>query len=336
MHILEKKELKAEELDPNYFLSEKMDEIRNIASGTGGLTVAINALSGGVDSSVVTLLGHMAFPTQAKTYFIDNGLMREGEPESVVSFFRKHCNIPVVLVNAQEEFFKALRGIVGPEEKREAITRAFYREVFGPIIKSTGASFLLQGTILTDIEETKAGIKRQHNIFEQIGIDPQKEFGYKIIEPLKQLRKDGVRKVAEALGLPDEICQRMSFPWPALAARVIGEATPERIEIVRKATVVVEEEIFAFVKNWSWKDFFQCLAILHEDKVTGIVDGKRKLGLEIQLRCWDSVDARTAIPTKLPDNIVDRIDRKIRKVLPDVVNVAWNSTPKPPSAIEAV
>ncbi len=201
---------------------------------------AINALSGGVDSSVVTMLGHRALGDRLRTVFVENGIMRAGEAEQVVGVFAA-LGVKVEVIDAREEFFAALKGVTDPEAKREAITQTFYRDVFGRIVRESGAKHLLQGTILTDVDETVAGIKRQHNVFEQLGIDPQKTFGYQILEPLIQLRKDGVRKVGEALGLPAATFQRIPFPGPALAARVIGEVTPERIETVRQATTVVEK-----------------------------------------------------------------------------------------------
>ena len=164
---MEIKEIKLEGLDPEKFITEKIAEISSLV-GDG---LAINALSGGVDSSVVTILGHKALADRFRTYFIDNGLMREGEPGHIVSLF-KDLGIKVELLDAQETFFETLKGKADPEEKREAITSSFYRDVFGGLVKEIGAKYLLQGTNYTDIEETVAGIKRQHNILEQIGIDP--------------------------------------------------------------------------------------------------------------------------------------------------------------------
>jgi GMP synthase (glutamine-hydrolysing) len=317
-------EIKASELDTKDFISEKVTEISSLV----GKGTAINALSGGVDSSVVTMLGHKALGDNLKTFFINNGLMREGEPEQIVSIFKK-LGVNVQILDAQKEFFSALKGIDDPEEKREAITQTFYKDVFGKLVKESGAKYLLQGTILTDVDETVAGIKRQHNVFEQLGIDPQEAFGYKIIEPLVQLRKDGVRKVGEALGLPELIFKRMPFPGPALSARVIGEATPERIEIVRKATSILEKELSS-VKA------FQYMAILHQDRVTGMRDAKRDFGLQIEIRSWDSVDARRATPTKLPWDMLDNLANKIIDGVPGVVSVTYNIASKPPSTMEAV
>ncbi len=225
-------------MDYQAFVEQQVGYIREEV-GNGW---AINALSGGVDSSVVTGLGHRALGNRLKTVFIDNALMREGEPERVIQTFAA-MGIPVQRVDARAEFLGALKGLTDPEEKRNAITKTFYLTVFGRLVRETGAQWLLHGTILTDIEETVAGIKRQHNILAQIGIDPEKEYGYRVLEPLKTLRKDGVRGVAKILKLPAEVTQRIPFPGPALATRIVGEVTEERLAVVRAATSIVEEEL---------------------------------------------------------------------------------------------
>ena len=318
------KEITAKELNTERFIDEKVKEIKGAVRDG----MAINALSGGVDSSTVTMLGHRALGNCLKTVFIENGLMRAREPEQVADFFRK-LGVTVEVVDAHKEFFEALKGITDPEEKREAITQTFYRKVFGRIVKESGANYLLQGTILTDVDETVAGIKRQHNVFEQLGIDPQEAFGYRIIEPLIQLRKDGVRKIGKALGLPSELFERIPFPGPALSARVIGEVTSERIETVRKATMVVERLL-------KGTGAFQYMAILHEDCVTGMRDGKRDFGQQIEVRCWDSVDARTATPTRISFEILEKLAHEIIREVPGIVSVTYNIAPKPPSTIEAI
>ena len=318
------KEIKAKDLNAAKFIDEKVKEIRK-AVGRG---VAINALSGGVDSSVVTALGHRALGDRLRTYYIDTGLMRQNEGKKVTALFNA-MEIRIEIAPAAKEFFKALRGITDPELKREAITQTFYRDIFRKLIIESGARHLFHGTILTDVDETAAGIKRQHNIFAQIGIDPQREFGYKILEPLVQLRKDGVRKVGQALGLPETLFNRIPFPGPALAARIIGEVTPERVGIVRKATSIVEK---ALEKTGS----FQHLAILHEDRVTGMRDGRRVFGMQVEVRCWESLDARIAAPTRLPFEVLEKIAGQILEKIPGVVSVTYNIAPKPPSTIEAV
>lgn len=318
------KEIKVEDLDAKQFIEEKVAEIASIV-GDG---TAINALSGGVDSSAVTMLGHRALGKRLKTCFVENGLMRKDEPQKIAALF-VNLGVHVEIIDAREQFFRALGGVTDPEEKREAVTQTFYKDVFGQLVKESGAKHLLQGTILTDVDETVAGIKRQHNVFEQLGIDPQEAFGYKIIEPLIQIRKDGVRKVAAALGLPESIYNRMPFPGPALAARVIGDATPERIDIVRRATVITEEELLDC-------GAFQYMAILHQDRVTGMKDGERDFGLQIEIRCWDSVDARTATPTRLPFETLEKLAQRLTTEVSGVVSVTYNIGTKPPSTMEAI
>ena len=317
-------EITAAQLEPGRFIDEQVTHIRK-AVGDG---TAINALSGGVDSSVVTLLGHRALGTQLRTVFIDNGLMREGEPAQVVAVF-KELGVPVEVVDAREEFLAALAGVADPEQKREAITQTFYRRVFGRLVRESDARFLLQGTILTDVDETVAGIKRQHNVFEQLGIDPQEAFGYRIIEPLVQLRKDAVRIIGQSLGLPPSAFSRIPFPGPALSARVIGEATAARIATVRRATAIVERAL-------AGTDAFQYMAILHEDRVTGMRDGRREFGQQIEIRCWNRRDARTATPTPLAFGVLEAMAADILRTVPGVVSVTYNLAPKPPSTIEAV
>ncbi len=305
------------------FIDEQVTHIRETVGGS----LAINALSGGVDSSVVTVLGHRALGDQLRTVFIRNGLMREGEPEQVVKAFAA-MGIPVELVDAKDEFLSALKGLTDPEQKRQAITDTFYSKVFGRLVRETGAKYLLHGTILTDIEETVAGIKRQHNILEQVGIDPEQAYGYGVLEPLKTLRKDAVREVAEALELPPEIAQRIPFPGPALATRIVGEVTEDRLNTVRAATAIVEEEL-------ADSGTFQYMAVLLSDRATGIRDNKREFGQIIVLRCIDSVDARTATAVHLPWEKLDRICRRITQIA-DVNRCLYDLTPKPPATIEYV
>ncbi len=317
-------EIPLNELNAKNFINEKAEEISSIV----GEGVAINALSGGVDSAVVTMLAHKALGTRLKSYFIDTGLMRQDEPRQIVDWF-KDLGIVVEIIDAQDQFFGALKGKTDPEEKREAITQTFYKDVFGKLVKESGAKYLLQGTNYTDVEETVAGIKRQHNILEQLGIDPEERYGYKVLEPLIQLRKVAIREVGKESGLPEEIYKRPPFPGPALAARVIGEVTPERVATERHATKIVEDEL---------KDSgaFQYLAILHEDRVTGMRDGRRDFGLQIEIRCWESEDAKTAVPTRLPYETLEKMADRMTAEVPGVVSVTYNITKKPTSTIEPI
>ena len=318
------REITLKDLDPEAFIRTQMEALRD----TVGEGTAVVALSGGVDSSVVTMLGHRALGSRLKAYFIENGIMRAGEPQAIVAAF-KRLGVRVELVDARAQFFRALKGITDPEEKREAITQTFYKTVFGPLVKQSGARFLLQGTNYTDVEETVAGIKRQHNVLAQLGIDTKKVYGYHVLEPVIQLRKTGVRMVGKALGLPKAIYDRPPFPGPALAARVIGAVTPERVTTVRAATRIVEEEL-------SRSGAFQYLAILHEDRVTGIRRGKREFGHQIEVRCWESLDAITGTPTHLSWPVLELLAKRITAEVKGVVSVTYNITPKPPSTIEAV
>jgi len=322
---MEANEILLQDLDVEAFIDEQVKAI-GAAVGDG---LAVNALSGGVDSAVVTLLGHRALGDRLKTYFIENGLMREGEPQYIVDVFAA-LGVTVEIVDAKDQFFGALAGVTDPEEKRDkGITEVFYKDVFGKLVKDCGGRVLLQGTNYTDVEETVAGVKRQHNILAQLGIDTEAAYGYEVVEPIIQLRKPAVRVVGEALGLPREIFTRPPFPGPALATRVIGEATPERIALVRAATVIVEAELCD-------SGAFQYLAILHEDKVTGIRDGKRDFGYQIEVRCWESADAVTGEPTNVPFEKLRTIADRIIAEVPGVVSVTYNIAPKPPSCIEAV
>jgi len=311
-------------MDCKKFVEEQIAQIKR----TVGDAKAINALSGGVDSSLVTILGYRALGDRLKTVFIDSALMRQGEPKRVVDTFAR-MKIPVELVDAQEEFLSTLAGLTDPEEKRQAVTDTFYSKVFGRLVKESGAKFLFHGTILTDIEETVAGIKRQHNILAQIGIDTQEAYGYTIVEPLKTLRKDGVREVCRFLKLPKEIAERIPFPGPALATRIVGEVTRERLATVRAATAIVEEEL-------ADSGAFQYMAVLLNDRATGIVGNKRRFGRIIVVRCVQSTDARTATATELPWDKLNRICSRIVTEIEDVSRCLYDLTPKPPATIEYV
>lgn len=310
-------------MDVKEFIDQKVEEIKT----TVGSEKAISALSGGVDSSACTVMAHWAIRENMKVIFIDDGLMREGEPQEVQKVFAD-LGITVDIIDAQDEFFMALKGKIDPEEKRKAFRNVFYT-VFKQVVLDSGARFLIQGTIAADIIETKSGVKTQHNILDQIGISAEDEYGYKLVEPLRDLFKHQVREVAKELGLPETIHQRMPFPGPGLATRVVGEVTPERVDVVRKATVIVEEEVTGLKP-------FQAFAVLLSDKGTGIDEGKRLFGDIIIVRSVESRDALTAEPTPIPWETLMTISRRITAELPNVVRVAYEITPKPPATIEYI
>src|SRR4030042_1975811 len=213
--------------------------------------------------------------------------------------------------------------------KKGRPSREPFYSVFGGEVLKSRARFLVQGTIAADIIETKGGVKTQHNILEQIGIDPEKGFGFKVVEPIKELFKPEVRRVAKELGLPESVYRRMPFPGPGLMARVLGEVTPERVAIVRKATVVVAQEIRKLAP-------FQAFAVLLNDMGTGVEGGRRKFGHIIIIRSVERRDAMRARPTPVPWEGLMKMSRRIVKEIPPVTRVAYELTPKPPATIEHI
>jgi GMP synthase (glutamine-hydrolysing) len=302
------------------FVENSLRDIRKIV----GEKRVISACSGGVDSTTTTVLVHKAVGDRMVAVFIDDGLRREGEPEFVVKTL-KRLGIKTKFVDAKAEFFTVFKGKTDAEEKRKAFRDKFYKTL-GKAAREEKIDFIAQGTIKADIIETVGGIKSQHNVLEQIGINPE-TYGYKILEPLKELFKPDVRKVARELGLPKEISERMPFPGPALSLRVLGEVTPEKIAVVRKATEIVEEETKAL-------GTFQNFAVLHNDKATGIKKGKRVYGNIITVRIVDSQDAVTAKARQVPYEVLMRISERITGEIPSVVRCLYDITDKPPSTIE--
>jgi len=302
------------------FIENSLKEIRK----TVGENRVISACSGGVDSTVATALVHKAVGDSLVAVFIDDGLRREGEPEFVVKTL-KNLRIKTKYVDAKKDFFEVFKGKTDAEEKRKAFRDKFYRTL-GKVAKEEKIKFIVQGTIKADIIETVGGIKSQHNVLEQIGINPE-VYGYKILEPLRELFKPDVRRVARELGLPKEVSERMPFPGPALSLRVLGEVTPERVAIVRKATEIVEEETRKL-------GTFQNFAVLHNDKATGIKAGKRVYGNIITVRIVESEDAVTAKARQVPYEILMRISERITGEIPSVVRCLYDLTNKPPSTIE--
>lgn len=313
-------------MDVKKFIEEKVKEIKEKV----GNDVAVNALSGGVDSSVVAILAHKALGDKIKNIFLDDGMMRENESQTMQKRFEE-IDINVEVKDVSERFFDALKGVEDGEKKRKIFRDTFYK-VLGEAVKDIGAKCLLQGTIKPDVEETKAGIKTQHNILSQIGIDPEEQYGFKTVEPLIDLVKWEVREVGKELGLPQTRFNTMPFLGPGLSGRVIGEVTMERVAIVRKANSIVEEELMPLKP-------FQCLAVLMKDKATmkGDANAKgRNYGDIIAVRCVESKDARTAEVTEVPYDILKKIMKRITTEIPSVIKVVYDVTPKPPSTIEYI
>lgn len=309
-------------VNPDKFIEEKVAEIKK---EVGGKT-AVAAVSGGVDSSTTALLAYQALKDRLKVVFLDDGLMREGEAKSVAETLGS-VGIDVKVYSVQEAFFRALKGLTDPEAKRKAFRETFY-QTLARIVKELGGSYLLQGTIAADVVETVKGVKTQHNVLEQLGINPEEKYGFKVIEPLKELYKHEVRQVAKRLRLRIETVERRPFPGPGLAIRVLGEVTPEKVEVIRKATRIVEEETIGL-------PCFQAFAVLMNDRATGLTNkGERKYGNIIVLRIVESQDAMTAKPIRIPLKRLEKVAEKITGTIPSVVRVLYDLTSKPPATIE--
>ncbi len=305
--------------DALVFIDEQISEIKKAV----GDKKAIVALSGGVDSAAVAVLAFQALGKNLKVIFVDHGLMREGEPEWVAKTFGD-VGIKVDVIKADDLFFNNLAGKTQPNEKRVAIRNSFYNQSLPEAAKNWDAEYLLQGTILTDIEATAKNSKApQHNVLEQIGIG----ISLGLIEPLKELRKPAVRQVAKALGLPETVWNRMPFLGPALAGRIVGEVTREKIAIIRKATVVVEEEL----KDTNAFQYF--ITMVHNEVPN---NDRTKIGYAVAVRCIDSRDAVTCSPTKIEWEKMLQIRDRLYKEIPEIFRVCWDLSEKPPASVEWV
>lgn len=310
------------QFNPREFIDEKIGFLRREIGGE----MAIVALSGGVDSSVTAVLGFKAVGKNLRAVFLEDGFMRIGEAEKISGVFR-NLGINVDVHNVQREFLTALKGIRDAEEKRKAFRDTFYK-TFSRIAGQAGAKIILQGTIAADIVETAGGVKTQHNVLEQIGINPLEKYGFKIVEPLKELYKNQVRMVARELGLPDEIVNRRPFPGPGLAIRILGEVTEEKLSIIKKATAIVDDELEDV-------ECFQAFPVLLEGRATGLDrDSTRKYGYMIALRIVESEDAITAKYVRLDWTKLDGVRDMIIRNIPEVSRVLYDISDKPPATIE--
>jgi GMP synthase (glutamine-hydrolysing) len=306
--------------DPREFVERAVEEIRR----TVGDARAVAACSGGVDSTVAAVLARRALGDRLVAVYINDGFRREGEPEWAVSMLQR-LGLNVLLVDARREFLEAVRGLRDAEEKRKAFRHTFY-SVLGRVAREVGARYLVQGTIAADVVETVRGVKTQHNVLVQLGLDPR-TYGFEVVEPLRELYKPQVRELARFLGLPPEISERMPFPGPGLLVRVVGEVTEEKLEIVRKATRIVEEEFAGL-------GAFQAFAAVLEGRATGTVGGERRYGYMVAVRAVRSEDALTAEPLEAPFELLRRVAERITREVPGVVRVLYEVTGKPPATIE--
>lgn len=309
-------------IDTNVLVKRIKNEIRE--------EKAVCALSGGIDSAVAAVLSHKAIGTNLVCFYVDTGLMRFGETQQIVNTFQNHFNLNLKVIHAEGMFLGKLKGITDPEEKRKAIGETFIR-VFENEAGKINARYLIQGTIYPDVIESKGSahadkIKTHHNV----GGIPEKH-GFKIVEPLRMFYKDEVREIAKKLKFPKEIIWRHVFPGPGLAVRVIGEVTKDKLDILRKADVIVADEL---KKAGLYEKIWMGFAVFTGVKSTGITGDERKYGETIALRIIESKDTMTADWVRLPYDLLAKISHRIVTEVYEVVRVVYDITTKPPATME--
>src|SRR3954468_16319080 len=308
------------------------DQIARIRDQVGDGQV-ICGLSGGVDSSVAGLLVHRAIGDQLTCVFVDHGLMRKNEGDQVISAFRDQFHIPLVAVDAEDRFLERLAGVSDPEAKRKAIGAEFIRVFEEEATKLSGARYLVQGTLYSDVIESGGGtgaatIKSHHNV----GGLPE-DLQFDLVEPLRQLFKDEVRKVGEELGMPERLVWRQPFPGPGLAIRIVGgEATKERLDVLRDADAILQDEIR---KAGLYRELWQSFCVLPADlRSVGVQGDERTYGYVVVIRAVTSDEAMTADWARLPYDLLERVASRMINEIAQVNRVTLDITSKPPGTIE--
>ncbi|MGH2826526.1 MAG: glutamine-hydrolyzing GMP synthase [Actinomycetota bacterium] len=319
------------DLLPSWTMTSIIETATEQVRAAVGDEKVVCALSGGVDSSVAAALIHRAIGDQLVCVFVDHGLLRAGEGEQVEETFRRHLEMNLIHVKAADRFLENLSGVTDPERKRKIIGETFIR-VFEEVARDEvdEARFLVQGTLYPDVIESgtkdAAKIKSHHNV----GGLPE-DMSFELVEPLRNLFKDEVRRVGEELGLPEEIVWRQPFPGPGLAVRIVGEVTRERLEMLRSADAIVLDEM---KRADLLRDIWQSFAVLPAVRSVGVMGDERTYGHPIVLRAVTSEDAMTADWARLPYDLLERISNRIVNEVPGVNRVVYDITSKPPGTIE--
>ena len=305
------------------------NSVENISKVDGNVLCGV---SGGIDSTVAALLIHKAIGDRLKCVFVDNGLLRLNEAEEIENMFKNNFEVNFTKIDGQEQFLSKLNGIIDPEEKRKIVGEEFVN-IFTKFSKENGPfTWLAQGTLYPDVIESGVSkgpasvIKTHHNVG---GLPDWLDL--KVLEPLRDLYKDEVRKVAKIIGVPENLLMRHPFPGPGLAVRIIGEVTKKKLEITRVASKIVEEEL----QNADLYDkVWQAYAAVGDDKAVGVVGDERKYGNIVVIRVVDSVDAMTADWTRLPNELLEKMSNRITNEIDDVTWVSYVISSKPPATIE--
>lgn len=311
--------------DPQKFIDDQVEKTRSEVKGK-----AIIAASGGVDSTVCAVIVSRALGDQLIAVYVDTGFMRKGETKAVDEMLRR-LGVNHIVVDASDEYFAALKGVTDPERKRKIIGEKFIR-VFEREAAKSGAEYLVQGTIAPDWIESGGGLRDTIKSHHNVGGLPS-DMSLKLVEPLRDLYKDEVRKVARALGI--EVAERQPFPGPALAIRIMGEPTRESVDIVREACAIVEEEIEKAAAAGKMDIPWQYFAVLLPVKSVGVQGDVRAYGYTIAVRAVESVDAMSATYMRIPHDVLESISTRITNRMKASVNrVVYDITDKPPATIE--